>query len=395
MGWPGVGSGSAIDARVIVVGGGSAGLACAAALHRRGADVTVLERGDGVGTSWRRRHEELRLNTIRWLSGLPGGRIPRSAGRWVRRDDYVAYLEQFASREGLDVRLGVGVTRIDRAADGRWSVDSSEGEHRADHVVVATGHEHSPHVPEWPGSFAGPTLHVSEIRRFADMAGQRVLLVGAGNSGVEVAEHLVNSGVEQLWISVRTPPTIVPPHVAGIPLHPAAVLMQFLPEGARDALVVGLSKLVIGDLTPYGLPRPKQGPYARIRNTGVTAAIDRGFVRHLRARRLQIVPQIEWLDGAEVVLRSGQRLRPDVVLAATGFRTGLESLVGHLGVLTNSGHPLTGTAQPIPNAPGLWFAGYRTAIEGNLRQHPGEARRIARGVASAQETSSRPSSHTG
>jgi putative flavoprotein involved in K+ transport len=115
-----------------------------------------------------------------------------------------------------------------------------------------------------------------------------------------------------------------------------------------------------------------------MRTSGVTVAIDQGFVQHLKAGRLEIVPQVAWFADPYVVLSDDRRLRPDVVLAATGFRRGLEPLVGHLNVLDVAGRPRGGSGAPTPGAPGLWFIGYRTAIEGNLRLHPIEARRIAR-----------------
>ena len=87
---------------------------------------------------------------------------------------------------------------------------------------------------------------------------------------------------------------------------------------------------------------------------------------------------------AEVVLRGDRRLRPDVVVAATGFRRGLEPLVGHLGALDAAGLPRAGSGMPLAGSPGLWFIGYHTAIEGNLRRHPIEARRIARSIPRAR-----------
>jgi cation diffusion facilitator CzcD-associated flavoprotein CzcO len=344
-------------------------------------NAVVLEAGPSVGTSWRHRYAELRLNTVRWLSDLPGTRIPRSAGRWVGRDDFVAHLEAVARRERLDIRTEVVVQRIDRAEPTGWTVHTTKGAYRADHVVVATGNEHSPHRPRWPGRFDGEVLHTADLRRVADLRGRAVLLVGLGNSGVDVAGHLVDAGVARLWASVRTPTTILPLEPAGVPLQPLAVLLGRLPERVRDAGARQISRLAVGDLSPYGLPPPPQGPFERLRTTGVTAAVDRGFVRHIRDGRIEVVPEVARLSGADVVLRDGRRMRPDVVLTATGFTSGLAPLVGHLGVLDATGHPQVGTAEPDPRAPGLWFVGYRPAIEGNLRQHPAEARRIARAIA--------------
>jgi putative flavoprotein involved in K+ transport len=370
--------------RVVVVGAGSAGLAVAAELRHADVECVVLERGPSVATSWRNRHEDLRLNTIRWLSALPGLPIPRSAGRWVSRDDYISYLERFAASHRLDIRFGVHVQRLDRAAgrDGGWEIRSSSGSHETCQVIVATGYDRVPWVPDWPGRarFAKPVMHVSGLRQASDLTGLQVLLVGAGNSGVEIAGHLVDAGVSALWVSVRTPPNILPRELAQLPVHPVSLPLRALPERLRDSAAQLVARLALGDLSRYGLPTPLQGPYARLRTSGVTVSMDEGFVAHLKAGRLTIVPEIERLAGSEVVLCGGRRLSPDVVLAATGFRRGLEPLVGHLGVLDAAGLPRAGSAARTPAAPGLWFIGYRTAIEGNLRLHAIEARRIARAV---------------
>jgi cation diffusion facilitator CzcD-associated flavoprotein CzcO len=196
-----------------------------------------------------------------------------------------------------------------------------------------------------------------------------------------MATHLIAAGTTALWVSVRRPATILPLEVAGVPLGPVAVALRRLPERMRDLTALGISRAVLGNLAPYGLPAPGIGPYRRLRTTGVTAAVDRGFARHLRAGRLRVVAQVDRFDGNDVVLRDGTRLRPDVVLLATGFRTGLEPLAGHLGVVDPAGIPLGRPGTPAPGVPGLWFVGYRVAIEGNLRLHRLEARRIARAVA--------------
>ncbi len=314
--------------------------------------------------------------------------MPRSAGRWATRDDYITYLESYAEGYRFDIRLGVDVTRIERAEHRRWVVHTSDGDILADHVVVATGHEHAPWTPDWVGrnTFTPPLLHVAGIRRASDLAGQRVLLVGAGNSGVEFAEQLVAAHVAELWISVRTPPTILPLKIAGIPLQPIGVALRWLPERWRDVAATRVARHAFGDLTKYGLAAPRHGPYRRLRTSGVTAAIDRGFVEHLKAGRLQIVSEIDHLRDAVTVLRDGKTLRPDVVVTATGYRPALEPMVGQLGVLDNDGRPNTGPNGSPTAAPGLWFIGHRPSLDGSLRQHPAEARRIAAAISCAPTT---------
>lgn len=363
---------------VVIIGAGPAGLAVAAELCRRGTDAVILERGPSVATSWRARHDELRLNTIRWLSGLAGARMPRSLGRWVARDDYVSYLERFAEDRNLEVRCRVEVHRIDRDGE-RWWLETSDGGIMSRYAVVATGYDRLPWIPEWPGreTFQLPLVHVAHHRTAADFRGRRVLLVGAGNSGVEVAGHLVDAGVAELWVSVRTPPTIAPREILGLPLHPLSVGLRRLPEPILDSNTRLISRLAFGDLGAYGLPPPEVGAYERLRTTGVTIAVDQGFVRHVKAGRIEVVPEVERFGPRSVVLTGGRRLEPDAVIAATGFRRGLEPLVGHLGVLDERGLPAVGSGRSSADAPGLWFIGFDAAIDGMLRRHPTEARRIA------------------
>jgi cation diffusion facilitator CzcD-associated flavoprotein CzcO len=300
----------------------------------------------------------------------------------VSRDDYVAHLEAFTADRGVDVRCGVAVARVDRGGT-RWRLHTGDGTMEAADVVVATGHERVPHIPDWPGrdGFLPLVQHVAEVRRVADLAGRRVLLVGAGNSGVEMAGQLVDAGVNELWLSVRTPPTILPLELAGLPMDLLGVAGRGLPERVRDIIAKRISRLVVGDLSRYGLPAPAVGPYRRLRTTGVTGAVDRGFARHLRAGHLHVVPEVERLAGEEVILRDGRTLGPDVVVLATGFRAGLEPLVGHLGVLDSKGSPRAGPGRAIRGADGLWFIGFWPALEGSVRRHPIEAHRIARAIA--------------
>src|SRR5947209_18438798 len=121
-----------VDAAVI--GAGPGGLAAAAMLREHGVPVVVLERDSAVGASWRRHYDRLHLHTVRWLSHLPGYRIPRRYGRWVHRDDVVKYLEEYARHHRLEVLTDTEVRRIERAG-AAWSLDTSAGEVVADYVV--------------------------------------------------------------------------------------------------------------------------------------------------------------------------------------------------------------------------------------------------------------------
>ena len=219
---------------VCVVGAGPGGLACAATLERGGADVVVLERDD-VGAAWQARYDCLHLHTVRWLSGLPGHGIPRSYGKWVSREGVVEYLRTYTRRNRLDVRPGCPVERIDRA-DGGWAVAVDGTEVHAKRVVVATGYSNVPYVPDWPGVFDGGLVHSSEYRRGDPYRGKRVLVVGAGNSGAEIAIDVARAGAAEVLLSVRTPPAVVRRDTLGVPSQLLGIASTHLPTGVVDRI---------------------------------------------------------------------------------------------------------------------------------------------------------------
>jgi putative flavoprotein involved in K+ transport len=363
---------------VLVVGAGPSGLAAAAMLQQAGERVVVLERAE-VGAAWSSRYDRLQLHTARWLSCLPGWRMPRSFGKWPARDRVVEYLRDYASRHRLDVRTGVEVSAIERA-DGRWSVDTSAGAQEAERVVVATGYSNVPFVPDWQGRFAGEIVHSAHYRNAAPYRGRRVLVVGAGNSGAEIAVDLVEGGAAAVLLSVRTPPTIVRRDLLGIPSQLLGIATPHLPVRVVDTIAASLRRVSFPGLERYGLPAPAR-PYTEFLERRVIPILDVGIVAAVRAGRVRVVAALEGFADGAAVLADGCREEVDVVLAATGYRTGLEPLVGQLGVLDRRGAPVVHGAEEHPRAPGLHFVGYRVVLGGSFRQSSIEARQLADAVA--------------
>ena len=376
---------------VIVIGGGPAGLAVAGALKRRGIASTVLEQGDSVGTSWRSHYERLHLHTVRSLSALPGQSIPAGMGKWVARDDLVRYLEDYAARQELEIRFGTQVTRIDATdphhlppgSDSRWVVRTARGDREAVTVVLATGYNRIPFLPDWPGakSYRCELLHSAHYRNATPYRGKSVLVVGSGNSGAEIAVDLLEGGAREVRVSIRTPPNIQKREFLGIPTQVVGILAQMLPVNVADGISLTLQKVAVGNLKPYGLDPPTRGALSRIYDDAQIPLIDAGFLKALRARRLKVVPAVEGFTENEVVLADHSHLEVDAVIAATGYRRGLEPLVGHLGLLApSSGLPEVAGGIASPKAPGLFFVGYRNSPGGLLRQIRIEAEALARAV---------------
>lgn len=368
-------------ARTVVVGAGPAGLATAAALAGAGRPVALLERADRVGASWAARYDSLHLHTVRWLSGLPGLRIPRAYGRWVARDDLLRYLARYADVHGLRPELGVTVTGIEAADGAGWVVRTDAGDRPADRVVVATGYSHSPRRPDWPGleTFPGDVCHSADYREPTPYAGKHVLVVGAGNSATEIALDLLGAGA-RVTLSVRTPPNIVRRDTHGIPSQVFGIAMKRAPAALKDPLAAAMRRISVPDLSAHGLPATSN-PYTQFRETGTVPILDTGIVEAVRSGRVAVVTATVSVDGSRVLLADGSTVAPDAVIAATGFTTGLEPLVGHLGVLDRRGVPRVHGADDLPTARGLHFVGIRAELSGLLREIGLEARAVGRALA--------------
>src|SRR5919198_5516134 len=170
---------------VVIVGAGAAGLSAGGALKRLGIEPTLLDKNDLVGDSWAQRYERLHLHTVRRFSGLAHHPIPRSYPRYVPKDRYAEYLQDYAQAMQLRVELGRRVRLVRTDGNGRWEVLSDTDERwLAPVVIIATGHYNEPVLPQWPGldEYTGRVVHSSEYVSGRDFAGQRVLVVGIGNS---------------------------------------------------------------------------------------------------------------------------------------------------------------------------------------------------------------------
>ncbi|MEU9209338.1 NAD(P)/FAD-dependent oxidoreductase [Streptomyces sp. NPDC048415] len=383
------------DRPVYVIGGGPGGLATAYALRAQGVRAVVLEKSDKVGASWRRHYDRLHLHTTRRLSALPGMGMPRSFGRWVSRDNVVRYLEKYAEHHELEIVTGVEVSRVEPAPGGDgWLLHATGGrELTGSAVVVATGHNHTPHLPDWSGrdTYTGELLHAGDYRNPAPYTGRDVLVVGVGNTGAEIAVDLIEGGAQRVRLSVRTAPHIVRRSTAGWAAQFTGILVRRLPVRLVDRLAGPMAKLSVPDLSAQGLPRPGTGLYSRV-NEGAIPVQDVGLIDAVRKGKLEIVAAVDGFEDGKVVLADGKRIGPDVVIAATGYVRALEGVVGHLGVLDDRGRPVVHGARTPKNAPGLYFTGFTNPISGMFRELALDAEKIAKAV--AHSATRKPSSVT-
>ncbi len=320
----------------VVVGAGQAGLSTAYHLHRRGRPCLVLDAHERVGDQWRRRYDSLRLNTPARYDGLPGTPFPAPGSAWPTGREMADYLEAYAAEHGLDVRGGTAVERVERCPDGRYDVSTSSGRVRADHVVVAIGGERAPRVPDVsrevdPGI---RQLHSSEYRNPAQLLPGPVLVVGAGQSGADIALELVRTGRET-WLS-GTPRGEIPVDLESRRARLAQPLLWF---AANHVLTVR---------TPVGRrlrPRVRGGgaPLLRVKRADLVAA----GVRCTGER-------VAGVDEGRPRLVDGTVLDVANVVWATGYVQDF-GLV-HPPVTGPDGWPLD-DGGVVPSSPGLYFVG--------------------------------------
>jgi putative flavoprotein involved in K+ transport len=298
------------------------------------------------------------------------------------RDDFIAYLDVYAERFDLDIRFKTEVYRIDSEGD-EWRLQLSDGIMLASFVVVCTGHDHVPRIPAWPGidQFGGELLHAADFRDAADFAGDDVLVVGLGTSGTEIATRL-QTHTQCVRLSFKSSPNLMPDQLLGIPITRLARLFEGAPNSLTDRLGRLVGRLTIGNLSDYGLPPAPYGVATELKVKKMGPVVDRGFTEALKAGLIELVAGVVRLDSEAVYLCDGTRLHPDVVIAATGYRTGLEKLVGHLDVLRPSGQPAVVSNRTGTAAPGLFFNGYWLPLAGELPAMRRTSRRIARAIAS-------------
>jgi cation diffusion facilitator CzcD-associated flavoprotein CzcO len=354
-----------VDAAII--GAGPAGLAAAREFKVRGLNPVIFEKAETVGSVWRRHYDRLHLHTARLHSGLPGMAIPRAYGRYPSRAQFVAYLESYAAKFELRPRFNTPVSAVRREGRG-WRLEAGPQSVATQIVVVATGWADFPYAPSWPGmsAFGGAIVHSSQYRSGAPYAGKRVLVVGFGNSGAEIALDLCEAGAD-VTLAVRSPVRIVPRDLLGVPIQSFSIAQRFLPTRVADFLNAPVIRLAIGPLDRLGLKRAAKGPLQMIEEDGRVPVIDIGAVAKIRSGAIKVRGAIErFSPGGVAFVETGEE-RFDAVILATGFRPDLRALLPNVeGVLDAQGKPRF--SDRASGAPGLFFVGATPSPSGQLRQ---------------------------
>ena len=367
-----------VDERLCIIGAGAAGLGTMEVLQRRGIAFDCYEQSDRVGGHWHTDYESLHLITSRDLSGFAGYPMPADYPVYPSRDQMRAYLERFADETGVraHVRFGVGVERITplgiAGRDG-WRVETSDGEtHDYAGVIVCNGHLRDPNVPAYEGTFTGQQIHSGAYRSVDDLAGTRVLTVGAGNSGCDLAVDVANARLEST-ISIRRGQMFQPKAVFGRPRAEIGWLSR-LPVRVNERIARVMSDVVIGPARAY---RGLQDPTTRNLNEQ-PPVVNNLLPYWIQHGRIRVVPGLARLDGRRVHFTDGTSGEFDTILWATGFRASLPFL-GRDVIRWDGGVPLRTAGMTLPvGAENLYLVGLAAPRGPQLPVFSAQAELVAR-----------------
>ncbi|GHO94888.1 monooxygenase [Reticulibacter mediterranei] len=325
----------------LVIGAGQAGLAAGYTLQRAGLDFLIVEAGSSPTGSWGAYYESLTLFSPARFSSLPGMPFPGPPERYPKRDEVIAYLQSYAQRFHLPIQLQTRVERIERVGQ-HFRVDTSTGKsYEALSIIIATGAFHHPNLPLFPGQdlFRGQILHSAAYRRPEPFRGQRVLIVGAGESAVQIAVEVAR--MARVAIASRAPLRYRPQRVLGRDIH-------------FWAWLTGLDRLPLGRFWEQHAPTAiiETGRYQEAFATG---ALDRR-------------PLFQRFTNAGVVWEDGSLEAVDSVIFATGYRPSF-GFLADLGALDAQGQALQHQGISL-TAPGLYYLGLnfqRTFASATLR----------------------------
>ncbi|HPK32719.1 MAG TPA: NAD(P)-binding domain-containing protein [Ottowia sp.] len=348
---------------VCIIGAGSSGVAAAKALHAQGVAVEGFEIGSDIGGMWRYQNDNglssayrsLHIDTSGGNLGYPDHPIPDQYPDFLSHAEVLEWLESYAER--FDVRrhfrFNCKVERVEPEEGGAWRVTLAGGEvRRCRAVIVANGHLWDPRTASFPGSFEGEQIHAHHYRTAEPFSGKRVLVIGIGNSAVDIAVDVCKSA-SRTFVSTRRSAWVMPKYIMGIPVDRWGAFFGRrlrLPTPVSRTLVRWLAYLVVGDQTRFGVPRPSHAIWRE------HATLSQELLPYCGHGWIRMKPNVRELQGRQVVFDDGSVEQVDAIIQATGYKTSFPFLDPAL-FQVNEEVPALYRRMAPPGLPGLFFLG--------------------------------------
>jgi len=363
------------DSTACVIGAGPSGLATAKALADRGVDFDWFEKGSMVGGLWRidndnggaAAYETLHLNSSRPLTEYPSAPMPEDWPDYPSHELMADYFQDFADRHGLTGRItfNAPVEKVEplpgvgRQGEQGWSVTTPAGTKTYEHVFVANGHHSEPSIPDFPGEFTGETFHAHDYLRPEVFEGKRVLVIGVGNSGMDIACDAVKLA-KSVSVVTRHGVHVLPKYAFGRPIDQfGSPINAYLPFPVERKVYEVIQRFSNGSPESRGLPKPDH----RLLSAHPTVSSE--FCDRVGHGDIEMKPGVESFDGETVRFEDGSSLEVDLLVYATGYRITLP-------FFDPAVYDPAGNTMPLyervltPELPGLFFIGFVQTVGSNI-----------------------------
>ena len=372
------------ETNTLIIGASVSGLASAACLQKQDIEHLLIEKAASVASPWRNHYLRLHLHTNKRISSLPYKKFEHEIPRYPSRQQVVDYLDNYKKEFGIDPIFDTEATKIVNNS-GAWITETTNGIFKSKYVIIATGAFTKPKPIRFKGmeSFPGKILHSCEYKTGSDFKGEKVLVVGFGNSACEIAIDLYEQRA-QPSMSVRSPVNILPRDVLGIPILELSLAMSSLPPKFADTINAPLLRLLVGDIAKLGLKKLPYGPLEQIQKNASIPLLDIGTIKHIREGHITIYDDIDHIEGRTVHFRDGKKEEFDAIVAGIGYYRDYEEIIdADRSRFEDLKQPVD--KQKYFGKDGLYFCGFWISPTGQIREIGLDAQKIAKDIASKEK----------
>ena len=370
----------------LIIGASFSGLGSAATLQKKHIGYIIIEKQSRVAAPWRNHYDRLHLHTCKKFSVLPFKKFGSEIQRYPDRLQVIDYLEAYQKEFNINPVFKTEAKAIRREGE-HWITETTDGPFKSKYVIIATGAFSKPKPVHFKGleTFPGRILHSYEYKTGKEFMGQRVLVVGFGNSACEIAIDLYENG-SMPSMSVRSAVNVVPRDILGVPVQELSLFLNLLPPLVADAIMAPFLKWLVGDLGRLGLKRMPYGPLEEIRRDGNAPVLDIGTIQHIRNGHIKIFDDIDHIRGEQLHFSDGKIEAFDAIVAAIGY---YRDYAGIIDVDENrfGDLKLSADKQKFFGRDGLYFCGFWISPTGQIREIASDALKIAKDIAKKERFS--------
>ncbi|WP_064197088.1 MULTISPECIES: NAD(P)/FAD-dependent oxidoreductase [Emticicia] len=351
----------------IIIGAGPSGLAMAGQFSKNEVPYIIIEKSTNVGNEWRNHYDRLKLHTDKIYSSLPHLPFPAEYPTFVPKAEYIQYLESYIKHFNINPIYGEEVLDISKN-NGIWEVKTQNNTFLSENVVVATGYNRVPKIPHFINDylFEGEKIHSCKYKNGLPYKDKKVLVVGYGNSGAEIALDLCESKAKT-YVSIRNPVNIVKREFLGRSTQGLAIFLTQFGNSVYDFISNIFKKISTGSLKQTGIPISPLAPSEQLRKQGKVPVIDVGTLEQIKQKKIMVMPDIREFTHDSIIFVNGQQEKFDAVVLATGYHAHLEKIIKNIApVLNERAYPKQMWFDE-ETYKGLYFIGFNLPLTGILR----------------------------